>query len=257
MPAPRYSKPLPGPLAALRASRLRRAFRTDPRVRTDTWSIDGFSVLMDPTFPSPAPRFGWSPQSMLGRGLDVRPGERLCDLGCAGGLVSLHAARRGARVVAVDWEPVALICVGRGFRLAGMGEAEVVEGSSIRSVGDQPFDVVAWSVPFVAGEPRSSVDRRILRGAQEETKRELRDIRALLRRGGRLTFVYPDRDAAGWLHAALEDAGFRYSATQYERFDVIGPVRLYRAWIPRSEDAPGEISSGEPLAGAAWVLRDR
>ena len=68
----------------------------------------------------------------------VRAGDRVLDLGCGGGLLSIAAAHRGALVVALDtWEPAAVAT--RAHAARNGVEVDVVAGS-IEAVTGQ-FDV--------------------------------------------------------------------------------------------------------------------
>lgn len=254
MTSTRYQRPLPRPFAEVRARLIRKAWRGDPPRRTETWEQDGLAVVMDPAFPSPAPRFGWSPQTMLCEGLDVRPGERLLDLASAGGLVAMAAARNGAEVVAIDANEVARACLRRSFLMAGLRDPDV---RASPDSSDERFDVITWTPPFLAGSASDPREERLVRRSDGEVAATLSDLAGRLRRGGRLLVPWPDRDATPWLHRAFADAGLRFSSVRLARYPVIGAVRLYRAWTPRRGESVGEVGNGEPLPGAATVLRDR
>jgi SAM-dependent methyltransferase len=85
--------------------------------------------------------------------LPIRPGTRLLDLGCGAGRHAFEAARRGARVVALDMDRKELDQV--AAIAAAMDEAgEIPEGASIRtSSGDataMPFDDGSFDVVIAA-----------------------------------------------------------------------------------------------------------
>ena len=257
MGGPSQSDAPPSPLSGLRSHLLRKAWLSEPKRRTETLSMDGFSVVLGASFPSPAPRWGWSPRSFTGRHLDVRSGERFLELGTGCGLVALHAARRGAEVAATDWDPEALRCVRRSFLLAGLGEPRLEEADGLGSFAEETFDAIAWCSPFLPGSPSSSRERRFLSPSSDSVLAQLEELSRPLRRGGRLLFPYPDRDAGSWLGAGLTALGLRYCTLVYQCSTLTGPVRLYRAWRPSESEQAGEVEPGSPLAGAAWILRDR
>ncbi len=183
-----------------------------------TITLDGFDLMLDAAFPSPAPRFGWSAPSALGRALDARPGERVLVLDAASGLPGLHAARRGADVTCVDRRPEAQRCIRRNFLMAGFGDP---------TISDEP-PPGPWDV--VLGLPDGAVPE--------------------LARGGRLMIAGAHARAAG---DALTALGLRWSIAARSR----SGGAVYRAWTPPEGEPPGEVSGGAPLPGAAWVLRDR
>jgi len=253
--APSYLAALPGPLGAVRRRLLGRVNRGAGR--TSQVDVDGWTVILEPTVPDPSPVFGFSAASFLGHYSDVRQGERVLDVASGSGLVALHCARRGALVTAADSAPEALLCINRTFILAGFGLPDLREFSLEATELDETFDAITWTPPFLAGDDGDPVRRRQFRGDGARIRAFLARVPSLLGRGGRLLFAYPDLDAAGWLHAALDDAGLRWAALVLKSYPVIGPVRLYRAWVPIEGETSGEVAGGASLPGAAWVLQDR
>ncbi len=84
--------------------------------------------------------------------LDVQPGERVLELGCGSGLLSIAAARLGAREsVAVDIDPLALETTLFNARANGVEDVvTVLEGSWYEAVSDleqAPFDVIIAVAP--------------------------------------------------------------------------------------------------------------
>jgi len=251
---PRYRRPLPGPLGAARRKLLLAAWLGRPAPQTI--SLDGFDILFEKGLRDPRPAMGFSLVQFLVEGLDVRSGERLLDLDAGAGLVSLAATRVGAAIVAVDHDVAAARCVRRSFLIAGYGEPDVRLGQGLEPVRDETFDVIAWVPPTLPGPPRTGAGHRLVLDDRSRVTEVLNAARSMLRRGGRLVFPFPDRDATPWLHDALAAAGLRFATTRYAEAPVLGPVRLYRAWVAK-DGPPGEVPGGEALAGAGWVLKDR
>jgi methylase of polypeptide subunit release factors len=190
---------------------------------------------------------------MMGQALRARPEERVVDLDAGAGLVALHAARSGASVVCVDREPASLLCIRRSFLLAGLGDPELISGESLAAVGDGLVDVIAWTAPFLEGDRGQS---RVMgrRGDAEATFQAAHDR---LARGGRFLVAWPDRDAQGWLGSALTAVAFRWSRIRRASFPVIGGVTVYRCWRAEGGGSAGEVSGGDTLPGAAWVMQGR
>lgn len=97
----------------------------------------------------------------LARLLDVRPGERVLELGCGSGLLSIAAAKLGAkRVVAVDIDGRALEATARNATMNGVAEVieirggswyEAVTPPSSTDPGGEFFDVIVATPPPNAG----------------------------------------------------------------------------------------------------------
>jgi len=90
----------------------------------------------------------------LARLLDVRPGERVLELGCGSGVLSLAATGLGAgRVVAVDLDPAALASTTENAALNGFaGRIETRAGSWFESLSEgERFDAIIATPPQTPG----------------------------------------------------------------------------------------------------------
>lgn len=110
--------------------------------------------------------------------MEVQPGEAVLDLGCGTGLLALAAARRGARVTAVDADLRAVESARRTLD-ANDAAAEVLISDCAQAVLDRCFDVVVCNPPFHQG----------VGVAYDVARQMVRDAAAVLRPGGRLHLV--------------------------------------------------------------------
>jgi SAM-dependent methyltransferase len=116
--------------------------------------------------------------------LPIRPGTRLLDLGCGAGRHAFEAARRGARVVALDMDRKELDRV--AAVAAAMDEAgEIPAGASIRSSsGDataMPFDDESFDV-VIASEVMEHIPA---------DQAAMREVARVLRPGGVAAVTVP------------------------------------------------------------------
>ncbi len=116
--------------------------------------------------------------------LPISPGDRLLDLGCGGGRHAFEAARRGARVVALDTDRAELDRVAAVF--AAMAEAgEIPDGASGMAVAGD-----ATRIPF----PDASFDKVIAAEVLEHLpadQQAMNEIARILRPGGMAAVTVP------------------------------------------------------------------
>lgn len=89
-------------------------------------------------------------------GVPVAPGMAVLDMGTGSGIAAIAAARRGARVVAVDMSPEAVRCARINVLLNRVEDSvEVRCGDLFEPVQGERFDLVLFNPPFYAGTPRA------------------------------------------------------------------------------------------------------
>ncbi len=79
----------------------------------------------------------------------VRPGMHVLDLGAGTGVLSFFAAQRGARVTAVEREPIVLDAARTALAHAGDHQITLVHADAREFVPDEPVDVVLCEMMHV------------------------------------------------------------------------------------------------------------
>lgn len=165
--------------------------------------------------------------------LEVKPGERLLDMGCGAGLISLHAAKAGAEVVAADINPHAVECTRKNAMRNNL-KVEVRESDLFEKV-DGYFDVIAFNPPYLPEETRStSWIEKSWSGGNEGSEVAVRFIEEAWRHlapGGRIYIIL---SSLGGFMTALKTAKEHYNSEMLEEkhmfFESIYAYRL----VPRT-----------------------
>jgi len=121
--------------------------------RTNTTTLFGFELTIPPTVFHP--RFFFS-SKILGRYIDQIPlsAKHFLEIGSGSGLISLIAARRGATVLSVDINPVAVGCTRTNAENNNLShKVTTVESNLFHAVArDSRFDYIVWNPPFFPEE---------------------------------------------------------------------------------------------------------
>ena len=81
---------------------------------------------------------------LVARKLDLKPGDRLLDVGCGWGTMSIHAARHyGAKVVGITLSKPQATYASEQARLAGVSDLVEFRVQDFRDVNDGPFDAIS------------------------------------------------------------------------------------------------------------------
>jgi release factor glutamine methyltransferase len=84
---------------------------------------------------------------LLIESLDVRESERVLEIGCGSGVVSIHCARNGCSVTAGDINPKAVELARRNASLNGV-DIDVFE-TDVYSAIDGRFDTIVFNLPYL------------------------------------------------------------------------------------------------------------
>ncbi len=144
---------------------------------------------------------------LLLAGVRVEPGERFLELGTGNGFIALHAAKRGARVVATDVSPHAVQCA-RTNAIKNRLPVAVVQCDLLRGLRGT-FDIIAFNPPYLAEEIRGPWAERAWQGGpigDDVILSFLREAREHVAPGGRIYVLIPgNRDRA----LALAESTYR------------------------------------------------
>lgn len=161
-------------------------------------------------------------------------GRLALDVGTGTGAVARTLVELGARVVAVDVSPHAVLLARENAR-----GADVVRGDLMRALCG-PFDVVTFNAPYLPSAPHERVEGWLDRafhggeGGIEVSARFVRDLPRVLAPGGRAYLVVSSRADLDALREAVREAGLAEESVGAERwfFEEVAVWRLRREAEP-------------------------
>ena len=170
--------------------------------------IDGVPLVVLPQVFNPVLlRTGAFMARALARSPLARPGADALDLGTGSGVGAVFAARRGARVLAVDINPEAVRCARINALLNQLDDrVDVRQGDLFEPAAGQAFDLVIFNPPFYRGAPSGNLDHA-WRG-QDVFERFAAGLAGALKPGGRALLVLSSDGDGRELLDLLRAAGF-------------------------------------------------
>jgi release factor glutamine methyltransferase len=167
------------------------------------------------------------------RHLDVKPGERVLEIGGGLGLAAVLMARAGARVTATDVVPAAITAMRTNAALNGV-TIDARLGDGWAPVAHERFDLVCTNppqMPTPPGRDREDAEAAADNGGADGwalLDRIIAGAPAHLERPGRLVFSIFEFLGLKTAHEKLERAGFapRVLARETQSFPRIGYERL-------------------------------
>ncbi len=84
-------------------------------------------------------------------------GKRLLEPGCGSGLISVYAAKQGAKVTATDINPIAIEFLEKNSK-SNNTELTVIQSDLFENIPEQIFDIIAINPPYYKKNPQSAKD---------------------------------------------------------------------------------------------------
>lgn len=137
---------------------------------------------------------------------EAREDDRVLDMGTGSGVNAIAAASRGATVVAVDVNPVAVAAARRNAELNGLeGRVEVRESDVFDSVSGV-FDLVVFDPPFRWFAPRDLRERGTADENYGALTRFFAEVGNYLAPTGRIILSFGTTGDINYLHHLIERA---------------------------------------------------
>lgn len=171
--------------------------------------IAGFDLLVLPEVMNPRIfRSGeYFARVLLAKGL-IPTNSHVLDMGTGSGITALVAARRAARVVAVDINPAAVRCAQLNVLLNGVeNRVDVRRGDLFSPLTGETFDLALFNPPYFRGTPAPGFDQAWR--SENTVERFARDLHNNLRPDGSALLILSNHsDSDAFIHA-FKTHGYR------------------------------------------------
>jgi release factor glutamine methyltransferase len=162
--------------------------------------------------------------------IQVNAGQRVLEMGTGTGIIALHCARAGCRVVAADISQAAADNARMNAQHNRL-DIEIIRSDMFENIRGV-FDAIIFNPPYLSAEGAeglSDAERRPLvggRGGHEATVRFLEDAGGFLAPGGRIYLLTSSESEAAVLKAARECYYVKLLAEQRVFFEVLAVWEL-------------------------------
>ncbi|MCC6779602.1 MAG: methyltransferase [Hyphomicrobiales bacterium] len=147
-------------------------------------------------------------------------GKTFLEVGCGSGIVSLFAARAGARlIVATDISAAAARNTKLNLDAHGIVNAFVLQADLLDAVAGK-FDLVLFNPPFYDAAPRNVLERAIFDQGLDVLKRFIADVPRCLAADGQVMLGFAKGGDEGLLRRELERA--RLAIIETKEFGIVG-----------------------------------
>jgi len=139
---------------------------------------------------------------------EIRPGDRVLDMGTGSGVNAVLAASKGAHVLAVDINPRAIEAAAANAETNGVADRVEVRLSDVFSAVAGTFDLIVFDPPFRWFRPRDLLEAAMTDEDYQAMTRFFRQARSHLSVGGRMLIFFGTSGDLGYLQTLLDEEGF-------------------------------------------------
>lgn len=158
---------------------------------------------------------------------EVRPGDRVLDMGTGSGVSAILAAKVAREVVAVDINPRAVECASANAVRNGVdGQITFFEGDVFGGVDGQ-FDLVVFDPPFRWFAARDLLEKAHADEGYRTLRTFMSEVPDRLRPGGRVLMNFGSSGDIDFLYELIAGAGLRKDVTRYAEAERVGLVAHY------------------------------
>lgn len=186
-----------------------------------------------------------STSDVLGRVVldEVKPDERVLDMGTGSGVNAVLAAGRGADVVAVDVNPHAVEAARANAERNGVADRVAISRSDLFDGVEGRFDLVIFDPPFRWMKPRDWAEASITDEGYRTLTAFFARVREHLTDNGRVLVFFGTTADVGYLEQLIEANGLVSTVVSRRSMDKDGHPVEYRTYRIEVADLaiPGSV----------------
>jgi release factor glutamine methyltransferase len=173
-----------------------------------------------------------STSDLLGRVVldEVKPDERVLDMGTGSGVNAILAATRGAEVVAVDINPHAVEAARANAERNGVADRVTIDRSDLFAEVEGRFDLVVFDPPFRWMKPRDWAEASITDEDYRSLTAFFARVREHLTEDGRILVFFGTTADIGYLEQLIESNGLVGEVVARRELDKDGHAVEYRTY---------------------------
>ena len=163
---------------------------------------------------------------LLIESLDVKQGEKVLEVGCGSGIVSIHCALNGCAVTSGDINPKAVELTRRNFE-ANRLSSDVVE-TNVYSAIEGRFDTIVFNLPYLPVDEEGLLAKAWSGGPDGlgPLPKLLEEAPEHLNKGGRVVVVVSSLMDGAALHELLDQYDYRVIGESRMFFEKLSVVEI-------------------------------
>jgi release factor glutamine methyltransferase len=151
---------------------------------------------------------------------EVKPGERVLDMGCGCGVNGILAASISSDVVAVDVNPSAVECTRHNAALNDVAARMDIRVSDLFANVEGTFDLVLLAPPFRWFKPRTMIERSTTDENYQMLTGFFAQIKSYLKPDGRVLLIFGTFGDVEYANHLVEASGFSKELIKQEHYGV-------------------------------------
>ncbi|WP_030391734.1 MULTISPECIES: HemK2/MTQ2 family protein methyltransferase [Kitasatospora] len=141
---------------------------------------------------------------------EVKPGDRVLDMGTGSGSLALIAAKKGADVLAVDLNPDAVAAVRVNAELNQVADRVEARESDVFAAVEGRFDLIVFNPPFQWFAAADYADVAGTDAGYRALTRFFAEARDHLTEGGRMVLFFSTMGDVAYFEKLVADGGFTH-----------------------------------------------